>query len=192
MVLCLHVACDSREQTADQSAPAPAGVIDSALPIAEHLRRFRATLTARADTFSHASATADALVDRWLRAVAARDTATLRTLHLDRAEFADLVYEQLRIAKPPYEMAPALLWFQLTENSEDGIRRSLERLGGRAVSLRSLRCPTPIDTQGVLRLRDGCLLRLRVDRDTLPEDRFFGSIVERDGRLKFVGYSNKL
>lgn len=184
-------ACAPSEQPARESAPPAAGVIDSALPIAEHLRRFRATLATRADSFSHASTTPDTLVTRWVRAVAARDTMTLRALLLSRAEFADLVYEQLRISKPPYEMAPELLWFQLTSNSEEGIRKVLDKLGGHELTLRSLRCPTPVDTQGVLRMQDGCLLRLRVDQDTLPEDRFFGSIVGRDGRYKFLGYSNK-
>jgi hypothetical protein len=191
----LLVACDRHEPTdraADAAAPASAGVIDSALPIAEHLKRFRATLRYRPESLLHASASPASLVDRWARAVAARDTLTLRQLHIDRAEFADLVYEQLRISKPPYEMPPELLWFQLTANSDDGLRKSLERLAGHRVTVRSVRCPTPVDTQGALQMRDSCLLRLRVDGDTLPEERYFGSIVNRDGRFKFVGYSNKL
>ncbi|MCU0648967.1 MAG: hypothetical protein MUF00_13285 [Gemmatimonadaceae bacterium] len=190
------VACGPAEtpSPSDSALPAPpsAGVIDSALPIAEHLRRFRATLSERPDTLRHAAASVDQLVRRWIAAMAARDTTTLRALVIDRAEFAQLIYEQMRIAQPPYEMAPALLWFQISERSELGIRKSLEQLGGRPVTLRSLRCPTPVDTQGMLRMHDGCLLRLRVAGDTLPEMRYFGSIVERYGRHKFVGYSNDL
>jgi hypothetical protein len=191
----LLIACDRHEPTdraADAAAPASAGVIDSALPIAEQLKRFRATLRYRPESLLHASASPASLVNRWAQAVAARDTLTLRQLHIDRAEFAELIYEQLRIAKPPYEMAPELLWFQLTSNSEDGVRKVLTKFGGRQLTVRGVRCPAPVDTQGVLQLRDGCLLRLRVDRDALAEERYFGSIVNRDGRFKFLGYSNKL
>jgi hypothetical protein len=190
--LSLLVACDTREPLDRAAVPASAGVIDSALPIAEHLKRMRATLSYRPESLLHASPSADALVERWVLTVATRDTIALRQLHIDRAEFADLVYEQLRISKPPYEMAPELLWFQLSGNSEDGLRKVLDRFGGRQVTLRSLRCPAPADTQGVLQLRDGCLLRLRVDGDSLAEERYFGSIVSRDGRFKFLGYSNRL
>jgi hypothetical protein len=191
--LTLLAGCERTVPDAVPASPPPvAGVIDSAFPIAEQLRRFRTTITTRPESLQHASATVDALVRRWVTAVAGRDTVTTRTLLIDRAEFAELVYEQLRISKPPYEMAPALLWFQITESSEEGIRRAFDRLGGRRVTVRSLRCPTPVDTQGVLRMHDGCLLRLRVDGDTLPEERYFGNIVERDGRLKFLGFSNRL
>jgi hypothetical protein len=113
-------------------------------------------------------------------------------MSIDRAEFAWLFYPETRMSKPPYEMPPALLWSQILSSSDEGLRGALRQLGGKTVRLRSFRCPTPPDTEGTQVLRQGCVVGLRVNGDSIAEDRFFGSIVERAGRFKFLSFSNKL
>ena len=174
------------------SVVASGGRVDSALPAGEPLRRFREAAGPDPDTLAHAAPSPDALVRQWAAAVSRSDTTALRQLLLDRREFAWLVYPGLRLSQPPYEMPPGLLWSQLIANSDDGLRAVLRRAGGATLRLRALHCPTPPDTQGRAIVLAGCLVRVAVGADTLPEGRWFGSIVQVGGRHKFVGYGNDL
>jgi hypothetical protein len=168
------------------------GIVDSALSTEQRLRRFRATVAERPDTLRHASPSIDHLVGRWARALATRDTAALNAMVIDRAEFAWLYYPSARLALPPYEMPPALLWEQVLAQSDNGARKALRRLAGRTVQVLSIRCPAPPDSEGANTARQGCVARLRTGADTIPEGRYFGSIIERGGRFKFLGLSNAL
>lgn len=169
---------------------AAGGVVDSILPIAEHLHRFRASIPAP-DTLRHASASVDALVARWAEAISTRDTAALNRMILDRAEFAWLYYPDSRMSKPPYEAPPELLWGQILASSDQGARRLLERHAGRPLVVHSVRCPAGAE-EGANRIREGCTVRLRAGDTLLPEAAYFGSIIERDGRFKFIGLANRL
>lgn len=171
---------------------AAGGVVDSILPLPEALARFRAGLAANPDTLRHAAPSRDALVARWAAAVAASDTATLNALLLDRAEFAWLYYPGSRMSLPPYEAPPGLLWGQLLATSESGIAQLLRAHGGAPVRVLALRCPAPPVSEGRNRLHERCEVRVRTASRELPFTRLFGTILERDGRFKFLGYANAL
>lgn len=194
VLLLVAAACiesDAPPERAPEGASAKV-TVDSALSTAERLARFRATVADHPDTLRRASRSLEDLANRWATAVEKRDTAALNAMVMDRAEFAWLFYPTTRLAHPPYEMPPALLWEQVLANSDDGAKKLLDRFGGRALVVRSVRCPAPADTEGTNLVRQGCLVRLRSAADTIPEDRFFGTVIERDGRWKLLGYSNKL
>jgi hypothetical protein len=162
--------------------------VDSILPLNESIRRFRVGLTA-VTTLSGGAESRAALVRAFVRAVERSDTATIRRLVMDRAEFAYLYYPSSPLAAPPYSQPPGLLWLQFQLNSEKGIVRVLRRYGEHAVPYASHRCPAARARQGENLLWEGCTLRLAVDGDTV-EKRLFGTIVERGGRFKFVSYAN--
>ncbi len=175
-----------------QEVVAAGGVVDSILPIPVQLERFRADLAERPDTLRHASASREALVTRWTRAVAANDTAALNAMVLDQAEFAWLYYPDSRMSLPPYEAPPQLLWGQILESSNAGARALLNTFGGKPLAVGSLRCPTSAIAEGRNLLYERCTVRLRSAGTTLPENVYFGTIVERDHRFKFLGYANNL
>jgi hypothetical protein len=199
LLLAVMAAC------ADKSAPSPAdeqaqhvaevvaagGVVDSILPIAEQLRRFRDALPPT-DTLLHASPSRDALVERWARAIGGNDTTDLNAMIMDRAEFAWLYYPDSPMSQPPYEAPPALLWGQLLASSNKGATQLVNRFGGSAVTATRLRCVTPPDTQGVNVLRSKCEVRLSAPGKPSVEGVLFGTILERAGRFKFVGLSGGL
>ena len=170
---------------------AAGGTVDSILPIAEHLQRFRASLP-KIDSLSHASSSIDARVARWARAVSTRDTASLNAMVLDRAEFAWLYYPGSRMSMPPYEAPPELLWGQILVSSDEGARRMLARHGGRPLRVTALACPDSVEIEGVNRVRQNCTVALRSSDTPLPPNRYFGSIIERDGRFKFLSMANRL
>jgi hypothetical protein len=114
------------------------------------------------------------------------DTADLRAMVMSRAEFAYLYYPHTQYTRRPYELPPELLWFQIGQNSEKGIVRVLRRLGGQPLGVRSTKCEDEPEKVGPTRLWNRCLVRRAG-----AEERLFGSIMELDGRYKFVSYANE-
>ncbi len=170
---------------------AQGGVVDSILPIAEHLRRFRATVASHPDTLSHTSPSARALVARWAKAVGTSDTTALNAMVIDRAEFAWLYYDDSPMSKPPYEAPPELLWGQIMASSNEGAKRVQGKFGGKPVEVVDLMCPAA-STEGANRIHQNCVVTVRTSGATLPTARYFGSIIERGGRFKFISLANRL
>ncbi len=175
-----------------QEVVAAGGVVDSILPIAEHLRRFRATIADQPDTLRNASTSRSALAERWAAAVAASDTGTLNTLLLDRAEFAWLYYPTSRMSQPPYEAPPELLWGQLLASSNKGATALLRQYGGQPLRVLGVQCDEPVQVEGSNRLFDKCIVRFKSGSASPSAGQLFGTIIERDGRFKFIGYANTL
>ena len=84
-VSCGRGDADARETVA---VPPTAGVVDSALPIEELVRRFEAGIDPVSALDSGAAHSRDELVTRFVQALSARDSAALRAISLTRAEFA--------------------------------------------------------------------------------------------------------
>lgn len=179
-----------------KDAPAPkAGVIDSALPIAELLRRFRTELpdTAPVRAFAHGAPSRDSLVRRFVAALNARDTNAMREMMLSKAEFAWLYYDEHFLSKPPYEMPPWLMWQRAIQLSDNGLATAFGEFGGRALAFERVTCPDSVPkASGALQLWDFCVVRMRTPSREVIENRFFGTIVGRDGRWKFVSYASDL
>jgi len=105
-VTALAGACDAR---APRESAATTGVIDSALPIPVLLERFRAATTDTPTVLRGGAERPEALVRALLAAVSARDTSTLRSLVMSRAEFAWLYYPHTKYIPRPYELGPSLM-----------------------------------------------------------------------------------
>lgn len=174
-----------------QEVVAAGGVVDSILPVDEALRRFQATLPPRPDSLSGGSETIESLVQRWSRAVSARDTADMNAIVITRAEFGWLYYPGSRLSKPPYEAPPQLLWEQVLNSSDEGARKLFARFGGMPFRVTSTTCPGEADTTAASIAHTDCTVRVTVEGRTIDE-RLFGSIIEYRGRFKFLGYANRL
>ena len=174
------------------TAASRGGAVDSALAADELLRRFRADIDAVPTRLEGGETSRDALVRRFAAAVQRRDTSELRAMHLSRAEFAYLYFPSNAVARAPYELDPALLWFRLAGETEKGVARLLDRHGGAGFRLVAHECAADAEIQGANRLWGPCVTRFATAAGDTLALRLFGSIVERDGRFKFVSYFNKL
>lgn len=164
-------------------------VVDGILPIEEALRRFREGLPPT-HVLSGGAASREALVRRFVRALETQDTSAIREMVLSSAEFAFLYYPESRYTTQPYRQDPALVWFLIQQNSSKGITRLLRRYGGRPLYYIANACESHPVQQGSSRLWNECRVRrIQAATDTITE-RFFGSIIERSGHYKFVGYAN--
>ena len=190
LLLFVLTACTPKPATtaAADSATAPAGVIDSILPIPLLLDRFRAGLTESQAFGGGFTTDRDTLVTRFVRALEAADTVALDAMVLDRAEYAWLYYPAHIYARPPYELAPATFWQLIQGNSTKGRARLTQTLAGTAFVYRGMTCTASTNVQPPL-TEVNCRLKLVVG-GAPTEGTYFGSIAERDGRFKFVSFAN--
>lgn len=171
---------------------ATGGVVDSILPLDEQLRRFRSEIPSRPDTLRHASRSIDQLVQRWARAVSTHDSLALNRMALDRAEFAWLYYPGSKLSLPPYEAPPQLLWGQILASSNQGAQHVLERFGGKRFTIEGVACGAPTDSTTSTIVYSICSVRVVTSSGHEDAARLFGSIVEHQGRFKFLGFVNSL
>lgn len=193
-VLLLAAACGGEvgeAATADDTEAAVPQRVDSVRPIEEEFRRFTADIVDPPAELSGGAESLQALGSAFLRAVAERDTVALRRLHLTRAEFAFLYYRTAPVSRPPYEMPPGLLWFQIEGISAGGMRRLLEELGGDALRFGSVSC-IGAEPQGDNVLHSGCTITYTGGDGRQVTQKLFGNVLERGGRFKFVSYATDL
>ena len=169
----------------------PGAIIDSVFPMPEMLKRFRVGLP-ELSALQGGEVSREALVSRFITALASSDKVALGKLVLSRAEFAWLYFPNSRDATIPNGLPPQRRWDQVTLNSEKGIGRALTRLGGKPITLDSFDCPNAPVTDGAQKLLDGCTVTLTLADSSKFSGPLFGSIIEYAGRFKFVSYTNDM
>jgi hypothetical protein len=166
-------------------------VVDSAIPLDEALRRFRADIRDTPTVLVGGARSRDALVAAFAQAVKRGDSVALRRMAMTRAEFAFLVYPSSQYTRPPYRQQPEIVWLLLSGASEKGLKRLVERRRAMPFRLISSACQEP-SSEGENRVWRGCAIRrVRAPGDTATE-RLFGPIIERQGQFKFYSYGNEL
>ena len=178
--------------TSTGSAAPARTIIDSILPPAEEMRRFRVNGGPVRTKLTGGAVSRDALARAFVQALATRDTAMIRSLVIDHIEFADLYYPASRYARPPFRTPVGLIWTQIQLNSEKGITRAMSRLGGQSVRYVGLTCASRPDSVGAARIDSRCTTRYVARGGDTVSRRLFGAIVQLDGRAKFLSYSNDM
>ncbi len=190
-VVLLSGGCDQQPaaQAAQPLAPQTATVVvDSILPVAEEIRRFKAQFACELPAeLERVAESRTALVAAFRDALIARDTARLESLTINAAEFIELYYPHTQYTRPPYRQSPALVWFFIRQSSEKGLTRALARFGSTSMTAGDLSCDQPV-IQEQNRLWT-CTMPVELDGHTAPI-RLFGAILERHGRFKFVSFAN--
>ena len=163
-------------------------VVDSVLPIAEALDRFREDL--REPIGLHGPESRDALVGQVIDALQTSDTLAFERLAVNRAEWAWLYYPTNVLAKPPYELPPALAWFQLQEANRTGVFRALREFGGQDLRYDGYECAAEPTVEGENRIWTRCTVTLARNGETPASIRLFASILERGGHFAILSYAN--
>lgn len=170
----------------------PGYVIDSILPVEEEVRRFSAKVGGSPVTaLSDASSSRDALVRRIVDDVARNDTLDLAKTAITPREFIDLLYPSSPFTHAPYRQAPGLVWMGIANHSTSGYVRLTRRRGNVAFKLDGYTCDAKPDVQGENKLWSNCVITLVDPQKVTTHERWFGSILERNGRFKLVGFSNQ-
>jgi hypothetical protein len=170
----------------------PGYVVDSILPIEEEVRRFTSKLAGTpVDTLLHASPSREALVRRIVRDVAKADSTDLASLAVTPREFIDLVYPSSPYTHPPYRESPSIVWMQIANPSNSGYLRLFRRLGGQAFEYESHTCSAKPERQARNTLWLDCTIRVLNPQHETTTQRWFGTIIERDGRYKVMSFRNQ-
>lgn len=156
------------------------------------LQEFRAAQGAPLARLTGGASTAAELVRRFAAALERRDTTALRELALTRSEFAYLYYDTHPMSKPPYDLPPGLMWFQLQGNSSRGLRLLLAKRAGEPLAIVGHRCDAPVMYGPRNRFHGGCVVERQTAAGGVHAESLFGSILEREGVFKIVSYSNDL
>jgi hypothetical protein len=168
----------------------PGYIVDSILPVAEQLGRFRADLPDTLRAFVGGQPSSDALVKEFVRSLESSDTTALVQLTISRAEYAWLVYPDSPLSAPPYRQAPDVAWMRHAAASTAGLGRLIERLGGSSLGMKSWSCAGAPENEGANMVWRDCAVRFEKPRTGEQTLRLFSSIIERHGRFKILSYAN--
>ena len=170
----------------------PGYVVDSIHPIEEEIRRFKATIGGEpVQTFAHASPSRESLVRRIVRDVANGDSTDLAAAAVTPREFIDLVYPSSPYTHPPYRETPSMIWMQIANPSNSGFVRLIRRLGGQPWKYESHTCQGHAERQGTNTLWLDCTIRVITPQRETTTQRWFGTIIARDGRYKVMSFRNQ-
>lgn len=171
----------------------PGYVVDSIFPVDEELRRFRKSLGGdSALVFNGGSPSREALVRRFVRAVASSDTNEFRAMVIHGREFADLYYPVSPYSRAPYHQPPQLAWSLIQNPSTDGITKLLHTMGGKPMTYVGHRCDPKVLHEGRITRYAGCIVQIADAKGDTTTRLMFGSIVELGGVYKFLSYTNRL
>ena len=163
--------------------------VDSILPIAEEIRRFREQVPETPSRLSGGAGSRDELVRRWVHAIESRDSIALRGMLLDAAEYITFYYPESPYTHAPYRQSPGVRWSLITSTSSQGAARVWSRHAGLPMGFTGYRCNPKPEIMGRNQVWTGCV----VEWKNGPEHgtiRLFGPIIERDGEFKFVTYAS--
>jgi hypothetical protein len=166
--------------------------VDSTFPIEEEIRRFRVGMTPVEGFAQGAMPSREALVEAFLRRLESGDTTGVAELALTRTEFAYLYYPYTIYTSRPYELSPALVWFQLQNRSSRGLGRLLQRYAGETLFDTGHRCPDEGEPWGEGHIWHGCTILGELPTGETVEERLFGSILQVGDGYKLVSFSNEL
>jgi hypothetical protein len=170
----------------------PGYVVDSILPPDRALARFRGQSPAPAgDSLAGGATSVRALMDTYVRALRSRDTLTIATLALTRAEFAWLYFDGSPDQKSG--MMPQTVWDLLESRGNSGLGRATSRIAGMGeVRLTKVTCGPDRMSAGVGRIEGPCAVTIAPATGaavTLPLARY---VFTYRGRMKLVSFTNDL
>lgn len=182
----LSAGCRDAAPDAEAAVPVP---VDTIRPPAEALSRFRDGLPI-VDSLSGGAASRDALVAGFVDAVARQDTAAVRAMVLDRAEYGWIYFPSLQRMNPATNMQPEVMWMLHAQESQKGITRVLRRLGGGQARFGGYACEAAPSVEGPNRYWHACTVETKAADGEKAGLKLFGSLIERGGRWKIVSYAN--
>jgi len=175
-----------------ETAAAPV-YVDSILPIEEEVRRFKAAIGDSVSALTGGATSAEELVHGFVEALNRADVESLQRMTVTAEEFAYLYYPHTQYTTRPYEMSPALVWFQIENSGVRGLDRALARFTpATPLTIVGFECPDAPRVEGMNRVWADCVVQVAEPSGTEVNLSVFGAILERDGAFKFLNYANSI
>jgi hypothetical protein len=111
---------------------------------------------------------------------------------MSKDEYAWIYYPTATMGRPPYDVRADLLWYMVERRGHHGLTEALDQRGGQPLEYVSHRCGARATIEGTNRIWGPCTVVVQPPGGPPRRERLFGLIIERQGRFKFVSYSNPL
>ena len=122
------------------------------------------------------------------RGLAASDTARLDDLMIDEREYREILYPAFPAAHPPINADFETLWVLQYPDSYRGLRRLLERYGGKDIRVTAIRFDEPDQDFVNFVLHETSRLDVTVDGEARSGVRLFGSVIQVGDQWKVLTY----
>lgn len=167
------------------------------LPLSVALACWLATLSACGE--QHADTTGPALENTFdspeavseavLSALEAGDYETLRSYALSEAEFRLIVWPELPASRPERNVPLSYAWRDLNQKATNRLRGLVATRGGHRYELVRVEFEGETTSYESFKVHRDSRLVVRNEQGTVESVRFFGSIIEREGRYKLFSYN---
>lgn len=135
----------------------------------------------------NAQASPEELSRVFLRALAGRDLAVIKSLRLTKEEFCQYIFPELPSSKVP-NLTCDFAWEQATLRSLSGLDKMYTRHQGRKYELVSVRFEKGTESYTSYRVYKETHLTVRDETGAQAEIRLFGSMLEMDGKYKLFSF----
>lgn len=122
------------------------------------------------------------------RSLAESDTARLQDLMINEREYRDILFPAFPASHPPINAGFETVWILQYPDSFRGLRRLLERYGGRDVHVLAVRFDHPDQDFVNFILHETSRVDITVDGETLQDVRLFGSVIRIGHQWKVLTY----
>ncbi|MGK2963765.1 MAG: hypothetical protein ACSLFK_16715 [Gemmatimonadaceae bacterium] len=183
------VACNDGQTAATPARGAAFGVVDSILDPTEAAARFVQGVP-RVAALEGGASSAEELIEDFFEAIANGDSTAIARMAVSRAEYGFLYYPTSIYTGKPYELAPDIAWLLSSETSLKAARRLVRRLGGQQLNVSGWTCGN-VKQEGLNTILSNCSVSLVQDQGRRTRQ-LFQSLIERDGRVKFLSYAGDL
>jgi hypothetical protein len=122
------------------------------------------------------------------RGLAERDTARLLDLMIDEREYREILFPAFPVSHPPINASFETVWVLQYPDSYQGLRRLLERYGGRDVRIIDIRFDQPDQDFVNFILHETSRVDVTVDGEPLTNVRLFGSVIRIGDQWKVLTY----
>ena len=122
------------------------------------------------------------------RGLAESDTSRLDALMIDEREYREILFPAFPASHPPIGADFETVWILQYPDSYRGLRRLLERYGGRDVRVTAIRFDEPDQDFVNFVLHEISRVDVTVDGEPRPNVRLFGSVVRVGDQWKVLTY----
>jgi hypothetical protein len=180
LVVCILTACD---ETADSTvAGTVATIADTGRGyVIEPLPREALSLQGAAESL-------DDLLRTVERGLAERDAARLHDLMINEREYRDILFPAFPVSHPPINAGFETVWILQYPDSFRGLKRLLERYGGKNVRVLDVRFDHPDQDFVNFVLHETSRVDVTIDGEALRNIRLFGSVIRVGERWKVLTY----
>jgi hypothetical protein len=126
----------------------------------------------------------NSLVEHYLEAVEAGDTARMNAMRVTEYEHNELLWPSFPASRPEFNMPIDFAWQNLDRHSRRDAARVAHDYAGEDLTLLNISCHEGVTEYETFRVHGNCWLMLE---EYPAEVKMLGSIVEMGGRFKLIG-----